>query len=669
MNAITKLTLLLLCVSAPLRAAAAPSTTKPNIVLLYIDDWAWNGTPVAMNNGMTNSRMPVLQMPNVERLAREGMKFQNAYGSPQCSPARACVLTGQSAPRHGFTVYLNSKGQEYYSEKEDKGFPMISCVANEFVNPESLTIPKALKPLGYTSAHIGKWHLRGDPGDYGYALHDGETDNNQGNTLKGNLKEGEAKPKRMPEDMKDPKLMFSNTSKAIGFMEEQVKNDTPFYLQISHYAMHAGSECLPTTREKYAKHPLVQAWYQKNGKDLATINLGDDPAVWLAMGEDLDGRIGAMLDRIDELGIADSTYVILVSDNGYRHHEVEIEPDFKQPLHAQKWWLWEGGIRVPMIAKGPGIAEGTTFLGNVANYDFLPTFFEWAGGDPATLKEIDGVSLAPFMAGKEPDEAFLRRNLYFHYPHYRTTMPHSCVVSGTRKLLHFYERPDVPMLFNLSADIGEVSNIAKDEAQEHQRLFDEMMGYLKAVGARFPKVNPDYDPEVYQAQKEYTSRIEWGPFEGKRQLDEDEGGPSSAREADRVSKPTAMPALATGEAIQVVLREGDHLMGDETRKFPTLAVKVKLENDGRLLLKTDTNEKLFQSHKEGGEGAHFATLVAGQVKVRNGTPDQPGTVVWESAKPALPDEGPYLLGITPDTQLVVFREVSGGKPEIVWTGK
>ena len=111
MNAITKLTLLLLCVSAPLRdaSAAAPSAPKPNIVLLYIDDWAWNGTPVAMDDAMPNSRMPVLRMPNVERLAREGMKFRNAYGSPQCSPARVCVQTGQSSPRNGFTVFLGSK--------------------------------------------------------------------------------------------------------------------------------------------------------------------------------------------------------------------------------------------------------------------------------------------------------------------------------------------------------------------------------------------------------------------------------------------------------------------------------------------------------------------------------------------------------------------------------
>ncbi len=101
---------------------------KQNIVLLFIDDWAWNGSPVAMDDSMPNSRMPVLQMPNVERLAREGMKFTNAYASPQCSPSRVCVQTGQSSPRNGFTVFMNDRGQDYFDEKGYPNFPVIPCV-------------------------------------------------------------------------------------------------------------------------------------------------------------------------------------------------------------------------------------------------------------------------------------------------------------------------------------------------------------------------------------------------------------------------------------------------------------------------------------------------------------------------------------------------------------
>ncbi len=494
-------------------AVAAHAAGKPNIVLLFIDDWGWNGTPVPMDAGMPNSRMPVAHMPNVEKLAREGMKFRNAYsGAPQCAPSRVCLQTGRSAARTGFTVYLGKTRDDYYdTRRQYQKLPLVPNISDGTIDADAVTIPEALKPLGYVAAHIGKWHMGGDPGDEGYVLHDGDTNNNPGNTV--------GKVARQPEDIEDPKLMFSVTRKAIGFMREQAKAGNPFYLQISHYAMHEGRECLNATRLKYTKHPLVKAWYEKAGRTADNVNRKQDPAIWLGMAEDLDGRIGAVLDELKTLGIEDNTYVVLVADNGYRH---KFHPGLTQPLHGAKWWVWQGGVRVPMIVTGPGIKAGSVFNDNVVNYDFLPTFVEWAGGDPQSLKDIDGMSLAPFMRGAKPDEAFRNRRLYFHYPHYRTSMPHSAIVSGSRKVIHFYERPETPMLFDLGADEGEVENIAAKRPEEHKRLFDEMMGYFKQVGARFPKVNPDFDSEFYRQTKEYESRVQWGPFEGRRELDEDE---------------------------------------------------------------------------------------------------------------------------------------------------
>jgi arylsulfatase A len=516
----TNLTLLI--ISMIFLAGSNDAKEKPNIILFYIDDWAWNGSPVPMDDSMENSFMPILQMPNIEELASQGMKFSNAYGSPMCTPARGCVQTGQSAPRSGLTVYLNSREPYYDLDKEYRSFPLVPNVSDRELDTNAVTIAEALMPLGYVSAHIGKWHMRSDPGKHGYALHDGPTDNNNGNTLKFGMEPGELTPRRLPKDMADPKSMFSVTEEAIAFMEDQVAKGNLFYLQISHYAMHAGRECLDKTREKYVNHPLVQAWYKENNKDPETINRNDDPAIWLAMGEDLDGRIGAVLDKIRELGIEDNTYIVVTADNGYRHEELELTPGLKQPLHAGKWWVWDGGIRVPMIVKGPGIKPGTEFTGNVADYDFLPTFVDWAGGDPGKLQNIDGVSLAGYMAGKKPDEAFLNRDLYFHYPHYRTSVPHSAIISGSYKVIHFYEFPDIPMLFDLSRDPGEVSNIAKQYPETHRKLYDDMMRYFEQVGARFPKVNPDYDPEEYRKDRKTDYRIKWGPFEGKRPLDDDE---------------------------------------------------------------------------------------------------------------------------------------------------
>ena len=358
--------------------------------------------------------------------------------------------------------------------------------------------------------------MRGDPADEGYVLHDGDTSNKPGNTLPAGANQ------RLPDDLTDPKLMFSVTEKALGFMTEQAQAGQPFYLQISHYAMHEGRECLPATREKYTRHPLVQAYYQKIGKTAETVKRKEDPAIWLGMGDDLDGRIGAVLERISELGIEDNTYVVLVSDNGYRHKELLLKQGLKQPHHATKWWVWQGGIRVPMIVKGPGIKSGSVFTGNVVNYDFLPTFVDWAGGDPTSLKNIDGVSLASYMDGQPPTEAFLKRNLYFHYPHYRSSMPHSAIVSGDLKVLHFYDRPDIPMLFDLSSEMGEVTNIAAQHPDQHKKLYTEMMSYFEKVGARIPKLNPDADEAAYESDKEYRKRKDWGAFKGSRPLEEDE---------------------------------------------------------------------------------------------------------------------------------------------------
>jgi len=240
--------------SAVAKADAPKASSQPNIVMIFIDDMPWYGTPVPMDNGMDNSSMPVLQMPNVEKLAAEGMKFRNAYsGAPQCSPSRVCLQTGQSAARSGYTVFMNDGGSDYYDlSKKHRSFPVVACVSDMTLDPDATTIPEALGPLGYDCAHFGKWHMRGNPDDEGYVAHDGDTTNTPGNS-------------RIPDD---PKLMFSVTDRAIQFITKQTKSSKPFYLQISHYAMHGASECLAKTREKYAKMPQLQAAWQGVGPTL-----------------------------------------------------------------------------------------------------------------------------------------------------------------------------------------------------------------------------------------------------------------------------------------------------------------------------------------------------------------------------------------------------------------
>lgn len=161
MKVFKKFSLWIIC--GALASCSLFAQAKPNIVMFYIDDWAWNGSPVPMDDSMENSRMPVLQMPNIQKLADEGMKFRNAYGSPQCAPARVCVQTGQSAPRSGFTVYLGAKESYYDTQEEYQKFPLVPNVSDRELDEDAVTIAEALKPLGYVSAHLCKWHMRGDP--------------------------------------------------------------------------------------------------------------------------------------------------------------------------------------------------------------------------------------------------------------------------------------------------------------------------------------------------------------------------------------------------------------------------------------------------------------------------------------------------------------------------
>ena len=486
----------------------------PNIVMIFVDDWAWNGSPVAMEDGRANSFFPLLQMPNLSQMAADGMKFQNAYaGAPQCSPSRVCLQTGMSTARTGYTLVTQT---DYYDTRDQyAGLPVVSNGSDKWIDPDKTTIPEALKKHGYASAHFGKWHMYSSASDEGYIAHDGETTNNEGNT----------------QAPGDPKLMFSITERAMDFMEEQVVAKKPFYVQISHYAMHGARECLPETRAKYQNLPEVVA-YNGGETNPDNINRKGDPAVWLGMGEDLDGRIGAVMQKLEDLGIADNTYVIMVGDNGYRHNFFDELSGLPQPLHSAKWWVWDGGLRVPMIVTGPDIPAGAVSTANVIHYDFLPTFVEWAGGYPVTeLPGIDGVSLASLMRGETPTAEFLNRYLYFHCPHYRSEMPASAIISGSDKLMYFYGTSvfmpagfDPNMLFDLSTDIGEYHNITPSNPTRAQELSEELFRYLTEVGARMPiDPNPDYDPDTWEnlliEQPKYDL---WGPFEGTRPAEEDE---------------------------------------------------------------------------------------------------------------------------------------------------
>lgn len=333
-------------------------------------------------------------------------------------------------------------------------------------------------------------------------MHDGETSNAEGNSR----------------DPADPKNIFSMTRKAIGFIETQVAAKKPFFVQVSHYAEHNKVQYLETTYKACLR--------DKDIKNIAPAALRKRVAQRSAMVEDMDRGIGMLIEKLDQLGLRENTYVIFTSDNG--HHRDTGE---ERLLRGDKWWLWEGGIRVPMIVSGPGVAPESNCDANVVGYDFLPTFVDLAGGDPDQLKDVEGISLKPLFEGKLP-ERFTNRSLHFHYPHHRNTAQHSAVVRGDHKFFRFWERPGSMYLYNLENDIQEGSNVASDYPAIARELDREMDRHFVAVNASLPKPNPDADP----AYKPYDPDAPEATAHGKAPTARKPNDPAAGKPDDKAAK-------------------------------------------------------------------------------------------------------------------------------------
>jgi len=210
-----------------------------------------------------------------------------------------------------------------------------------------------------------------------------------------------------------------------------------------------------------------------------------------AMAEDLDTTIGQLLQKLDALGIAENTYVVFTTDNGYRTWNESYDP-----LRGAKWWLWENAIRVPLIVRGPGIAAASRSAVNVIGYDFLPTFADLAGASSHLGPNLDGMSFKRVLLGGTPTEKEINRPLYFHSPHYRISYPTSALIVGDTKLMHWYEWPDQRFVYDLRRDLGEKNNIATADPDRTGQLQQQLMDGLKAAGAYFPKPNPNADPRA-----------------------------------------------------------------------------------------------------------------------------------------------------------------------------
>ena len=444
---------------AEVRAAA-----KPNIVFILIDDMGW------ADGGCFGSKY--YRTPSLDTLAAAGMRFTQAYAAcAVCSPSRAAIMTGKYPARLHLTDWIPGEGAP-------KNSRFRIPVWQQHLPLEETTVAEALKRLGYATAHIGKWHLGGPEfypqhqgfdiniagGDIGhpasYFWPYGEKDNSH--RVPGLAEQGGAKGEYLTDRLTDEALKFITASR-----------NQPFYLQLAHYAVHA---------PLMGKEEDVEEFREIPGAN------GQSNAVYAAMLKSVDQSVARVLKKLDELGLANHTIVVFTSDNGGAVHFGQPPATSNAPLRLGKGYAYEGGLRVPLVVKAPGVTRpGTTCDWPVSSQDFFPTLLELAGADKvASRTAVDGVSLVPLLRG---DAALPRHELFWHYPHYWNggkVSPYSVARVGDWKLIRFYETGREE-LYNLHDDLGEQRDLAVSQAEKRRELSLHLDRWLKDVGAQMPE--------------------------------------------------------------------------------------------------------------------------------------------------------------------------------------
>jgi arylsulfatase A len=422
---------------------------QPNILLLLSDDQDWTGLSVQMHPDLPNSKSDFYRTPNLEKFAAQGMRFSAAYApAPVCSPTRIALQTGMNPAKLRWTKAAPPEEVRKLIEGESR----------KSIRDDEVTIAEMLKSAGYATAHYGKWHLSGGgPAAHGYDESDGDTGNRDAD-------------RHMDPNPVD---IFGMGRRAMAFMEKHARAGKPFFVQMAYHALHRPENANKATLAFYEQEPP--------GRMHADVARA-------AITTDLDTGVGRLLEAIDRLGLTGTTYVIYMSDNGGGGGRGGL-----RPLTAGKGGVWEGGIRVPLIIRGPGIAATSWSHQRVVGYDFFPTFCRWAGVKAPLPVGLEGGDLSHLLTGSTEPVKRAREELVFHFPHYQGDTPHSAILSGNFKLLKFYETGE-RMLFDLSKDLGERNNLAGAQPELAKKLEQQLAAYLTEVNAALPKPNPSHDP-------------------------------------------------------------------------------------------------------------------------------------------------------------------------------
>ncbi|MGQ1786135.1 MULTISPECIES: sulfatase [unclassified Saccharicrinis] len=470
---------------------------KPNILFILADDLGYTD--------LSCMGSKFYETPNIDKIAAQGTNFTNGYANCRvCSPSRASIMTGKFTARHDITVHIGSPSGEKWRTRK-RYTKMLPAEYTHNLPHEYVTMPEALKEVGYKTFFAGKWHL----GDKGSWPEDHGFDINKGGWSKGGPAGGYFSPYKNPklENLEDGENLSMRLAKeTVKFIEENnpQKTGKPFFAYLSFYAVHSP---IQTTQEKWSKYRdkaqemgIAENGYYM-GKYMPIRQVQDNP-IYAGLVEQMDDAVGKVLKALDQLGLDKNTIVVFTSDNG----GVAAGDNFStsnKPLRAGKGYQFEGGIREPYFIKIPGLSKGGEKIDYpVTGTDFYPTMLELAGAELLPQEHNDGVSLVPLFKG----ETLAERALIWHFPHYGNQggEPSSIIRRGDWKLIHYYE-DGRKELYKLTKDIGETTDLAAKYPEKVEKMGKELFDYLTQVGAKYPQHDPQYSEAV---QKEYLFKLE-----------------------------------------------------------------------------------------------------------------------------------------------------------------
>ncbi|MCD6346262.1 MAG: sulfatase, partial [Bacteroidales bacterium] len=463
---------------------------QPNFVFFLVDDLGY--MDVGFNNAKT-----FYETPNLDHLATEGITFTQAYAAcPVCSPTRASIMTGKYPARINTTDYFGAvEPEDILKSKRPryKNMPMLPARYEPQMALEELTLAEALKEAGYATFFAGKWHL----GPEGYWPEDQGFDVNKGGIQRGGPYGGNkyfspyGNP-RLEDGPVGEHLPDRLATEAVKFIDAHA--DEPFFAYVSFYSVHTPLMAREDLKEKYiekAKSYPPDAWGDEPPRK---VRLVQNHPIYAGMVEAMDLAVGKVLDHLKETGLDKTTVVFMMSDNGGLSTS-EGHPTSNLPLRAGKGWLYEGGIREPMLVKWPGHTKaGSISDVPVISTDFYPTILEMAGLDLIPEQHIDGISIANLISHTQTNTQTQTQTLYWHYPHYGNQggSPGAAIRQGNYKLIEFFIDGRVE-LYDLSKDIGEKNNLSDSLPDVRDDLLVKLHAWQKDVDARFPTPNPMYE--------------------------------------------------------------------------------------------------------------------------------------------------------------------------------